>query len=404
MNDLMDGFPPDPSGQVTLANWRTAPFNAWAFHHVREIVPSADIANDPSAAWPLNSAISELDDIQIDADDDQRLSFHEFLTSTNCDGLLVLHRGQIVYETYANGLTEHTPHILMSVSKSLTGLLAGIMASQGLLDPDAPVTDNVPELAKTAYVGATVRNLLDMRAGILFNEDYSATLGPIIQYRKATNWNPLAAGEPASDLRTFCQSLTRRDGDHGDGFQYVSPNTDLLAWGIERAAGQRFADLMSKHLWQPLGAEWNAYVTVDRLGAPRAAGGICATARDLARVGQLMIQHGRRGEIQVIPSDWIEDILQGGSPQAWAQGAFAEYYPDLPMRYRSHWYVVNGDHPMVFGLGIHGQNLFIDWDNQIVISKVSSQPLPLDSDQISLTMRAVAAIRRRLATVPSKTR
>ena len=117
-----------------------------------------------------------------------------------------------------------------------------------------------------------------------------------------------------------------------------------------------------------------------------------------------MIQHGRRGEIQVIPSDWIEDILQGGSPQAWAQGAFAEYYPDLPMRYRSHWYVVNGDHPMVFGLGIHGQNLFIDWDNQIVISKVSSQPLPLDSDQISLTMRAVAAIRRRLATVPSKTR
>ena len=397
MAELMNGFPPDPAGQVTLANWRTAPFNAWAFHHVREIVPSADIANDPGGVWQLDSDLIPMDEIQIGGEEDQLLSFAEFLAHTHSDGMVVLHRGKIVYETYANGLTAQTPHILMSVSKSLIGLLAGIMLSQGLLDVEMAVTDYVPELASTAYVGATVRHLLDMQAGIFFNEDYLASSGPIIEYRKATNWNPLTAGEPVTDLRSFYQSLTQRDGDHGERFHYVSPNTDLLAWVIERTAGQRFADLMSKYLWQPMGAESSAYITVDRLGAPRAAGGICATARDLARVGQLILQQGRRGEVQVIPSEYIEDMLHGGSAEAWTRGTFAEFYPGLPMSYRSHWYVVSGDRPLAFGLGIHGQNLFVDWHNQIVISKVSSQPLPLRQRQLSVTMRAVTAICQRLA-------
>ena len=50
MTGLMQGFPPAPDQQVTLANWRTSPFNRWAFHHVREIVPSADIPCDPAGA------------------------------------------------------------------------------------------------------------------------------------------------------------------------------------------------------------------------------------------------------------------------------------------------------------------------------------------------------------------
>jgi len=396
LNDvsLMQGFPPAAGGQVTLANWRTAPFNKWAFQHVREIVPSADIANDPEDVWRLPSAPADLAGLRIDGD----MDLHGFLAETDTDALVVLHRGRIVAESYGNGMTAATPHILMSVSKSMLGMLAGILEAQGKLDLAAPVTSLVPEVGGTAYKGATIRQLLDMRAGILFDENYLATSGPIIAYRKSTNWNPLEPGEKPTDLRSFYPQLGESDGPHGGRFHYVSPNTDLLGWVIERAAGERYADVMSRLVWRPLGAERSAYITVDRLGAPRCAGGFCGTARDLARVGQLLVQDGKRGAKQVVPAAWIDDVETKGDRTAWDKGDFTPYYPGMPIHYRSKWYVWHGASPMLFCLGVNGQNLFVDRKNQIVIAKFSSQAMPMDERRILLTMRAAERIREVLRT------
>src|SRR5262249_47621221 len=287
-------------------------------------------------------------------------------------------------------------HSVMSVSKSLLGLLTGILVARDKVDPDELVTEVVPEVAGTAYDGAKIRHLLDMRTGVAFDEDYAATSGPIVEYRKSTNWDPLGPGE-ASDLRSFYQSLRASDGPHGGRFHYISPNTDLLGWVVERAMGQRFADLMSDCLWKPMRAECSAYVTVDRLGAPRCAGGICATARDLARVGQLVVDGGVCGPTPVIPSAWIDDITLNGSEDAWAAGVFAPFFPGRKMHYRNKWYVDVERPPLLFGLGIHGQYLFVDCRNRIVVAIMSSQALPLDAAMISLTMSAVAEVRRALA-------
>ena len=200
-----------------------------------------------------------------------------------------------------------------------------------------------PEVRDTAYRGATVRHLLDMRVGILFDEDYMAADGPIIAYRRATGWNPPEPDEPPSDLRSFCAQLTGTDGLHGQRFHYVSTNTDLLAWVIERATGERYADLMSRLLWAPAGAERPAYITVDRLGAPRAAGGMCVAARDLARIGLLIVGNGRRDGRQVLPERWIDDIERNGDPEAWDAGDFAPFLPGRPMHYRSQCYVLRGE-------------------------------------------------------------
>jgi CubicO group peptidase (beta-lactamase class C family) len=396
----MQGFPPAPEQQVTLANWRTAPFNRWAFHHVREIVPSADIPNDPAQAAEFPASPVDLGTVRIAADRGTPPSFDEFLDETGTDGLVIVNRGRVVFEYYANGMTAETPHILMSVSKSLLGLLAGVLVARGDLQPDRPVTEYIPEVAGTAYRDATLRHLLDMRAGIDFDEDYLATSGLIIAYRKAANWNPLEPGEHPSDLRSFSQEMTESAGPHGGPFSYVSPNTDLLGWAIERATGRRYADLMSELIWKPMGAGRSAYITVDRLGAPRCAGGMCATVRDLARVGQLLVEGGARGSTQIIPASWIEDIVGNGDPEAWAAGNAAEYFPGLPMRYRSQWYVQDGEAPLLFGLGIHGQNLFVDRTHGIVIAKVSSQALPMDRARIARTVRATEAIRRVLVDSP----
>lgn len=392
MTDLMNGFPSTPDAQVSLGNWRTGPFNKWAFHHVREIVASADIANDPDNVWQLDAVPQDLSQVEVVLDDEEAFRLEDFLKETDTDAFVVLQHGKLVYETYSNGMTQHTPHILMSVSKSMLGLLAGILADQGILNTEALASSYVPELEGIAYTGATVRHLLDMRAGVKFDEDYKATSGPIVEYRKSTNWNPLEPGEAPTDLRGFYQSLTETDGEHWRRFHYVSPNTDLLAWIFERASGRRYADLMSEHLWQPLGAERSGYITVDRLGAPRAAGGMCITARDLARVGQLFVQDGERDGQPVVPPAWLADIASGGDFEAWDKGSFVEHYSGYKMRYRSKWYVCETGSPVIFSIGIHGQYLFVDRKNSIVIAKMSSQADPLAPERKMMAMKSVAAL------------
>ncbi len=353
---------------ATLANWRASPFNRWAFHHVRELVPSADIPNDWHRIRELASLPFDFTGLKIEPDSGEPLTLESFLRETDSDGFLVLHRGRILFESYANGMTPQTPHILMSVSKSMLGLLFGLLE----LDPQVRVTDIVPELGNTAYRGATLRHLLDMRTGLAFDED----------------WNGLQRGDAPSDLHSFLAGLTRSEGAHGGRFHYASPNSDLLGWVIERMTGRRYADLVSERLWRVIGAEYPAYITVDRLGAPRTAGGMCVTLRDLARVGLFINEN---------PNAWIDDIERNGDAQAWAAGDLVPYYPGLPMRYRSFWYVLEGAAPLLFGMGIHGQNLFVDRRNELVIAKLSSQAVPLDAARMALTMRAVSEIRKLLS-------
>src|ERR1044072_9984486 len=102
---------------------------------------------------------------------------------------------------------------------------------------------------------------------------------------------------------------------------------------------------MSDCLWKPMGAEHSAYITVDRLGAPRCAGGICATVMDLARVGQLMVQGGKRDGVQIVPKQWLDDLIARGSPEAWNKGDFVQLFAGFPMHYRSKWYVVRSEQP-----------------------------------------------------------
>ena len=248
MSPLMDGFPPSPEAQVTLANWRMAPFNRWAFHHVRELLPTADIVHDPDNIRELPLSSVALAETQV-IDEERVLTLDQALVTTSTDALVVLHKGSVVLERYFNGMTERSPHIFMSISKSMLGLIAGILAGRQALDVSRPVADIIPELKTTAWAGATVMQLLDMRTGVAFNEDYQATSGPMITYRTAAGWNPLAPGEPPSDIRSFFQELKEADGPHGGRFWYVSPNTDLLGWIIERATGRRYADLLSELLW-----------------------------------------------------------------------------------------------------------------------------------------------------------
>jgi CubicO group peptidase (beta-lactamase class C family) len=387
-------FPLAPDQQVTLSNWRTPPFNRWAFNHVSELVPSATISAHPRADSPPVQLI-DLSHFTVRYEQAD-WTLDQWLQQTYTDSLMVLKNGHIAYEYYAEGQSPSVPHIWMSVSKSVLGLIAGIMVEKYQIDLDSLLVRHIPELQGSAFEGATIRHALDMRVGIQFNEDYHARDGAIIEYRKSHLWDPTPVGEPQTDLRHFFSTLHTRDGEHGGRFHYVSPNTDLLGWLIERTTGERYADLLSDWLWKPIHAERDAYITVDRLGAPRCAGGLCAVPRDMARIGRLLVTGGRVGNVQVVPKQWIDDILSFDGQQAWRSGDFYDLFDQADMHYRSKWYVKRADRPLVSGVGVFGQHVFVDPAADLVIAKCSSQPLPLEKSFISMTMAGVEGLRQML--------
>jgi len=374
------------SDVAKLDNWRTTPYSKWSFHHVREIVPSAEIKNNNQVIVPLSENIKTFANLNIS----------KIMDETETDAIVITKDNDILFEKYNNKMTESSPHILFSVSKSILGLLVGSLVESKELKEDDLVIKYIPELDGTAYSDATIRDLLDMRVGVKFDEDYTAVSGPIVNYRYAANWNPVPEGVEAGDLRSFMSSLTERDGKHGGRFHYVSPNTDLMAWVCERATGLRYAELLSERLWTPIGAEYSGYITLDRIGAARAAGGVCFTARDLARVGLLIANNGCANGKQIISEAWIDDIVNNGSDDAWKKREGMEEFGNMPMHYRSFWYVQKDGDPLVHGLGIHGQYLFIDPKLNLSIAWFSSDNEATGSNYISKVMSAVKLIRNEL--------
>ena len=374
---------------ATLANWRQSPFNTWSFGHVDKLIPVANISAATASPLLLGSALNTT---TITAQFENRSwSFDDVLAETETDGLLVLHKGRIVHECYRNGAAD-TRHILFSVSKSVTGILAGILVADGTLNPEAAVTYYVPEVAGSAYGNATVRHVLDMTVGISFDEDYLDAKGAFARYRAATGWNPPSPHFTKEGLHQFLATLPPDGKPHGDTFHYVSPNSDLLGWIIERAGKVPLPQQLSQRLWQPMGAGHDAYVTVDAHGASRTAGGICVTLRDLARLGEMVRQTGKANGQQVVPESWIADMWAKGDPRAWAKGDMVNLFPKG--RYRSQWYVSDEVGTALCAIGIHGQWIYIDPKEELVIVKQSSQRLPSDLRSDLLTLALFQTIAR----------
>lgn len=383
---LMAGVPPFPEQSlVTLANWQDPPFNRWSFQHIRELIPTARIAR-AAAPDPLPRAERDVLGFRFSYGDGE-LTVAEMLEETYTDGFLVLHQGRVVAEHYFNGMAPDVPHLLMSVSKSVTSAVAGVLAGQGLLRVSAAIEETVPELGGTSFEGATVQDLLDMRAGTRFDESYDNPEADVRTYERVYLWRPDNGDPRPADALGYFATL-QNDGPHGGPFRYRSILTDVLAWVIERAAGMRLHELISRELWQPMGAEFDAEITVDGHGNPMADGGICASLRDLARFGQLYLEGGRG----IVPKDWIEGTIRGApdGARAFAEGDDSPGYPP-GAHYRNCWWIRDPGVPFYQASGINGQNIFVHVPSQTVVAKFSTWPTAL-SPAAGVTTQAALAI------------
>jgi CubicO group peptidase (beta-lactamase class C family) len=321
------------------------------------------------------------------------LPAERLLADDSLDGLLVLHDGAVVLEDYRRGMRPDDVHLLQSVSKSITGTVAGVLVARGALAPEDAVTRHVPELAGTSFDGASVRDLLDMRAGTRFDENYDDPASDIRASEVQFGWTPGA--RPAPDAPAYLASLPNHR-DHGGRFEYRSILTDVLGLVLERAAGVPFAEVVGRELWAPMGAETDAQVTVDAGGFAVADGGICVSLRDLARFGRLVVDGGAVDGRQVVPAAWLDDTLAGAEDSA-AAFAADEHAGELPGgHYRNQWWVP-ADGATLLAMGIHGQFLIADRASRTVMAVLSTWPTPLDPERRRAILDAFGATAAQLA-------
>jgi CubicO group peptidase (beta-lactamase class C family) len=389
---IMQGRPVPSDNRVTLANWMSPPFNRWSLQNIPLILPTATVYRGDGPAVKLPSQKHDLGAVRFESKSGDTLSISQWLAASYTDGFIVMQNDGVVFEAYLNNMQPHTRHLSYSVSKSVIGILAGIMVEQGDLNLSRKVEDYVPELEHSGFGGYTVRELLDMQVAIEWNEDYSDPGSPWRRWKYSIGWTPLTVNsdELPEGNYNFLPTL-QRDMDWSGGFKYVSPTAEVVGWILERAGGRPLADLLSRRLWMPLGGEHDAYITVDREFAPSAAGGFGATLRDLARFGQMVLNEGQFNGKTIVSEDWIADIRFNGDNSAWRNGQYRGFW-NPKGAYRSFWYV-SGDADGSFeALGIHGQRLYINPKEDLVVVRLSSYPEAVSRDDYDLSSRAIAAI------------
>ncbi|AEF41238.1 serine hydrolase domain-containing protein [Hoyosella subflava] len=374
---------------VTLANWQLPPNNARTFHRLREVVPTARVAGSLTPA-PLPPGAGLDLDLPVPLHDGLTGTVRSVLEGTNTDGFMVLHDGQVRAELYFGDYHAGQPHMLFSVSKSVVSCVAGVLVEQGVLSPKSLVTEYVPELAGSGYDGATVRDILDMRSGVVFSENYLDPSAEVRLLEQVIGWAPRTDPSLSASMYEYLTTL-RASRPHGGVFEYRSCETNVLGWVCERAAGERMPELISRVLWSRFaGTDMDA--GVDLAGAVMHDGGLAATLRDTARFGELLLRGGQIAGEQLVPGWWIEDALTGAPD---SRDVFAASPTDTRLpggMYRNQFWVPYPDRRVLLCLGIHGQMIFIDYDHNTVVVKLSAWPYPQDAAMLLNTLSAASTI------------
>ncbi len=386
---LMQGLPPPPEYRIHVGNWQNWPQKIWSFQHTRELFPSRRL-QPKGEVWVLPEARRSLDALPVGTPAAPQ-TWPQMLAATHTDAALVLHKGRIVEERYLNGMRPETAHLMFSATKSMVGLMGAVLVAEGKLDVDARVASILPELARSAWADATVRQVLDMTDGVRFTEVYTDPKSDIYAYVGAMGWAPQYNNptNPSGILAMVATLQGLHDEPRGTAFRYRSPATDVAAWLAARVAGQSLTAWLQARLWDRLGMEHDGSVLLDPLGTEVAFAGMSASLRDLGRIGQMLLQRGRVGDRQIIPAAVVDELIRGGDTRAFEAAG-------MPNRkgwsYRSQWWI-NPNPPRSFAaMGAYGQRLFVFPEADLVVVLFGSHPQPIAALIDPSHQRAFAAL------------
>ena len=389
----MEGFPPAENRIIRNSDrdFFSHPKLSWSVCHLRELLPTKEVSRGIGAPVFFDYEVdNNIDQISFRrSDTGETMTWKEAYYANHTDGLVVLHKGKIVFERYSGCLDELSKHAIMSMTKSLTGLLAETLIAEGVLDDKARAGELVPELKESAFGDATVRQILNMTTGLKYSEDYSDPNADVWVYNKAAN--PLPKPPGFKGPRSYFEYLqtVEPEGEHGEAFAYKTINVDALGWIIARVTGKPLNELLSERIWQRMGAEQSAYFTIDSIGTPFAGGGISAGLRDLARIGQLMLNEGTINGNRLVPREAINSIMAGADPADFAKAG----YTSMPNgSYKSFWWILHNENGAYAARGVHGQTIYIDPTAEMVIVRLASYPNPNNASMDAMSLPAYQAV------------
>lgn len=389
----MQGFPP-PDSKV-LHTWDGSFFDfpaiRWSVVHMREMLPTVRVSKGLNAPHPLEYDLDEnIDAITFQPRGEKEpMTWDASLWKCYTDGIIILHKGKVLYERYFSELTENDVHAVMSLTKSLNGTLASILVAEGTLDENKLVSFYVPELKNSAYGDATVRQVMDMTTALKYSEDYADPNADIWAFSSAGNPLPKPADYKGPEGYYEYLETVQKQGVHGEIFGYKTVNADALGWIISRASGKSVNDLLSERIWSKIGTEQDAYYQVDGRGIAFTGGGFNAGLRDLARFGELIRNKGTWQGEQLFPAQAITDIQKGGSKDAFAKSG----HPELKgWTYRNMWWMTENENGAFAARGVHGQTIYIDPVAEMVIVRLASHPVAANSANDAYSLPAYQAI------------
>jgi len=246
----------------------------------------------------------------------------------------------------------------MSVSKSFISTGIGIAVDEGLIDIQKPITDYVPSLLGSAYDQVRIKDVLQMSSGAAWNEDYSDPQSDIMRLGMI-----MSIGGSLDD---FVSTLTR-ERQPGTYNHYNSADTQSLAMLLARATGESVTDYLTEKVWHPLGMESDAYWLVDDKNVEMAFGGLNATARDYAKLGELYRLNGAWQGNQIVSAGWVAAATRPDAPHL-LPGLNKEF----PLGYGYQWWVPETTEGEYSAIGVYNQFIYVNPARSLVIVKLSA--------------------------------
>ncbi|WP_300683304.1 serine hydrolase [Nocardioides sp.] len=301
----------------------------------------------------------------------RRVSLDDFLSTTHSKALVVLRDGRLVQEWYAAGVTPQTRMSSWSVAKSVVSLMIGQAIGRGDLAETDRLVDLVPALRSgNRYDDITVRDLLDMTAGVDVSENYNA-------YWPFTGTARMFL---TTDLPGFLGEHRRVTFEPGSRGDYLSVNTQLLGTILAAVEKRPLAELASDWIWSPSGAQSSATWNLDRdHGTEKSFCCLNATALDFAHIGQLVLDGGKVGDTQVVPAAWITRLATPAAHQVSDWGYSAQW-----------WHAPGGRSNDYSAIGIYGQYIYVNPTTRTVVVKLSDHGTEQDEQETIDVLRTLA--------------
>ena len=357
--------PPDPSlprstvpaaVQDLRRKMNDADVNALTFHVMDQLFTTRTVARS-GPVWQLPRSDHRLDFVY--EYQGRRFTPEQFLDRTFTNALLVMRDGVIVSEIYRNNTDDRTRFMGWSMTKSIVSILIGCALQEGRIKSlDDPIIAYLPELKGGGYDGVTIRQILQMRSGVDYEERYDFG-NPGVAARN----HELSLVENVTRFADMARTI-KRAHPPGEHWQYKTLDTAVLGWLVERVSGgSTLASFAAQRLWEPLGAERDGFFIMDGppgTGREFSGAGFNATLRDFARIGQMMLMDGLADGRRILPAEWVRESTTAGAGPGPGPG------------YGYQWWIPN-DHAFQ-ALGLQGQYIFVDRATRTVVVKLSYFP------------------------------